>query len=159
MQIRVLLVGKMRERFLLEGVREYSSRLAPYCSLTMVEIPDIPVPPDARPAMEGMAVADEGKAIQARLNREEYVIALDEGGVCMSSTEFSRLLADLGLFGKSKVAFVVGGHSGLSPEVKKRADVVLSLSRMTFPHQMVPLILLEQVYRAMKIARNEPYHR
>ncbi len=159
MQIRVLMVGKLREKYLLEGVRDYLSRLTPYCSIGVFDVADTPVPPKAGVSRERMAMEDEGRALIGRLKRDEYVIALDASGVSMSSEEFSGFLSDLGLSGASKVAFIIGGHLGLSAEVRRRADTLLSLSKLTLPHQMVPLVLLEQVYRAMKICRGEPYHR
>lgn len=159
MRITVVSVGKVKEAFLKEGVDEYTKRLRPYASLRLIEVPDEPVP-DRLSVREAEQIKEkEGRRLLERLRPDDYVIALALDGAMWSSEELAAELARLATYGKSQVAFVIGGTLGLSPSVLKRADARLSLSRMTFPHQLVRLILLEQLYRAFKIQCGEPYHR
>ncbi|HEY8341845.1 MAG TPA: 23S rRNA (pseudouridine(1915)-N(3))-methyltransferase RlmH [Calditerricola sp.] len=159
MQVTVVSVGKVKEAFLKEGVAEYAKRLQPYASLRLIEVPDEPVP-DRLSAREAEQIKEkEGRRLLERLHPDDYVIALALDGAMWSSEELAAELGRLATYGRSRVAFLIGGTLGLSPAVLKRADARLSLSRMTFPHQLVRLILLEQLYRAFKIQRGEPYHR
>lgn len=159
MRITIVSVGKAKERFIKDGVAEYAKRLRPYAAVALVEVPDEPVP-DRLSARDAEQIKEkEGRRLLERLGPDDYVIALALDGVMWSSEELAAELGRLATYGRSRVAFLIGGTLGLSPAVLKRADVRLSLSRMTFPHQLVRVILLEQLYRAFKIQHGEPYHR
>lgn len=159
MQITVVSVGKLKEKYLKEGIEEYSKRLSAYCKLQLVEVNDEKAPEELSAAEMEQVKRKEGERILSQLKPDQYVIALAIEGQMWTSEKLSAELDRLALHGKSQVAFVIGGSLGLSDEVLKRADVHLSFSKMTFPHQLVRLILLEQVYRAFKISRGEPYHK
>lgn len=159
MQITVVSVGKLKEKYLKEGIEEYSKRLSAYCKLQLVEVNDEKAPEELSAAEMEQVKRKEGERILAQLKPDQYVIALAIEGQMWTSEKLSAEMDRLALHGKSQVAFVIGGSLGLGDEVLKRADVHLSFSRMTFPHQLVRLILLEQVYRAFKINRGEPYHK
>lgn len=159
MQITVVSVGKLKEKYLKEGIEEYSKRLSAYCKLQLVEVNDEKAPEELSAAEMEQVKRKEGERILSQLKPDQYVIALAIEGQMWTSEKLSAELDRLALHGKSQVAFVIGGSLGLSDEVLKRADVHLSFSKMTFPHQLVRLILLEQVYRAFRISRGEPYHK
>ncbi|CAJ1000749.1 MULTISPECIES: 23S rRNA (pseudouridine(1915)-N(3))-methyltransferase RlmH [Bacillales] len=159
MNITVVAVGKLKEKYLREGINEYSKRLSAYCKLQVVEVADEKAPEVLSEVEMEQVKRKEGERILAQLKPDQYVIALAIEGQMWSSEKLASELDRLATYGKSQVAFVIGGSLGLSPEVLKRADVLLSFSKMTFPHQLVRLILLEQVYRAYRINRGEPYHK
>jgi 23S rRNA (pseudouridine1915-N3)-methyltransferase len=158
-QITIITVGKLKEKYLREGIAEYSKRLSAYCKLQIVEVNDEKAPEELSAAEMEQVKKKEGERILTHIKQDQHVIALAIEGQMWSSEKLSAELAKLALHGKSQVAFVIGGSLGLSQEVLKRADVLLSFSRMTFPHQLVRLILLEQLYRAFRIERGEPYHK
>jgi 23S rRNA (pseudouridine1915-N3)-methyltransferase len=153
MRLTVVAVGRLREPFWREAAAEYEKRLRPYATLEVVELPDQDISGDRTRAIER-----EGAAILSALPERARVIALDERGKGRGSVEFSERLQELALSGESRVTFVVGGSAGLSGAVLERADERMSLSPMTLPHQLARVVLLEQVYRALKIAKGEPYH-
>lgn len=157
--IRVVLIGKVRETYLRQGIAEYLKRIRPYARVEFVEIKDEPVRDNASPKEIESATGVEGYRVLAALREGEHLIALDSRGKMFSSVEFARWLQERGLRGESRLAFVIGGPNGLSPVVTGKAELVLSLGPMTFLHQFVPLLLLEQIYRAFKIITGEPYHR
>jgi 23S rRNA (pseudouridine1915-N3)-methyltransferase len=159
MNITVVAVGKLKEKYLREGINEYSKRLSAYCKLQVVEVADEKAPEVLSEVEMEQVKRKEGERILAQLKPDQYVIALAIEGQMWSSEKLASELDRLATYGKSQVAFVIGGSLGLSPEVLKRADVLLSFSKKTFPHQLVRLILLEQVYRAYRINRGEPYHK
>jgi 23S rRNA (pseudouridine1915-N3)-methyltransferase len=159
MQIQIIAVGKVKERFLQDGIAEYEKRLRPYVNLHIVQLPDEKRPASASAATEAAAIQKEGERICAVVPSGSFVIALDVGGVGWSSEELADAFKGWELAGKSPVAFVIGGDLGLSPAVLSRSDLRLSLSRMTFSHPMARLLLIEQVYRAFRILRGEPYHK
>ncbi|HEY8345833.1 MAG TPA: 23S rRNA (pseudouridine(1915)-N(3))-methyltransferase RlmH [Symbiobacteriaceae bacterium] len=159
MRIRILMVGKIKEKYLEAGIAEYRKRLGPYARVELLSLPDEPIPEGASPAQEEQVKVREGERLLRHLDDGTYVVALDLRGKNLSSEEFAAFLAERELRGQSNLTFVIGGSLGLSPAVLRRADFSLSLGRMTFPHQMVPLILLEQIYRAYKINRGERYHK
>lgn len=161
LRIRLVTVGKIREKYLQEGVQEYLKRLRPYARVEVVTVPDEPIPDGASPAQEAQVMQREGERILRALDQggQEHVVVLDGRGRNFSSEELAAFLAERALHGDSNLAFVIGGSLGLDPAVLARADTTLSLGRMTFLHQMVPLILLEQVYRGFKINRGEKYHK
>lgn len=157
MRIRILMVGKMREPYFKEGFADYAKRTSPYARLELVEIR---AEPDSNsPSLQNAAVAVEADRIKKVLFPAEGVIAMDMKGSMLTSEEFSLMLKWFMDSGKPDLAFVVGGSRGLSSEILKVSDRVLSLGRMTYPHQMVPLILAEQIYRAFKIMSGDPYHK
>lgn len=157
--IRVILVGKVREAYLRQGIAEYLKRIRPYARVEFVEIKDEPVRDAASPKDIESATEVEGHRLLSALREGEHLIALDSRGKMFSSAEFARWLQERGVRGESRLVFAVGGPNGLSPMIIDRADLVLSLGPMTFLHQFVPLLLLEQTYRAFKIISGEPYHR
>jgi 23S rRNA (pseudouridine1915-N3)-methyltransferase len=144
----------MKERHWREAAEEYIKRLRPYATLDLIEVTDRDVTRD-----EARALAEEGADVLRAIPDGAHVIALDVDGTLRSSTDIAERLAALGLDGRSAVTFVLGGAAGLSADVLARADERLSLGRITLPHQLARVVLLEQVYRAFRIIRNEPYHR
>ncbi|MEN6442241.1 MAG: 23S rRNA (pseudouridine(1915)-N(3))-methyltransferase RlmH [Methanoregula sp.] len=159
MQIRVIAVGKIKEHFLQDGIAEYEKRLRPYAKLQIVEIADEKRPATVTAAIEKIAIEKEGDRICAAIPDHAYVVALDVKGIGWSSEELAGAFREWEIAGKSHIAFVVGGDLGLSPAVLSRCDFCLSLSKMTFTHPMARLLLLEQIYRAFRILRGEPYHK
>jgi 23S rRNA (pseudouridine1915-N3)-methyltransferase len=160
MIIRLIAVGKLREKYWQEGAADYSMRLRAYASLNISEVPESRLAEGASPAEEGKAVAREGDVLLSRLKgREGRVVALDRMGEPLDSLELADWLKRQIIDGQKETAFIIGGPLGLAPSVLERADLVISLSRMTFPYQMARLMLLEQIYRAFRIMRGEPYHR
>ncbi|NPV54126.1 MAG: 23S rRNA (pseudouridine(1915)-N(3))-methyltransferase RlmH [Firmicutes bacterium] len=159
MSIRVIAVGKLKERYLSEGVEEYLKRLRPYARVEIVEVAEEPLGKSASPADETLARQREAGRIFDHIRPHSYCIALDREGVALSSEELSAALEKAMLSGMSDIAFVIGGSTGLATEVINKADMRLSFSRMTFPHGLMRVILLEQIYRAFKILRGETYHK
>jgi len=159
MQIRVVAIGKVKERYLQEGISEYEKRLRPYVKLQVVELAEEKRPQTASPATGLAAIEKEGERILAALPEGSLLIALDVKGQCWSSEELAASFRDWGLSGQNQLTFVIGGDLGLSPAVLARSTIRLSLSRMTFTHLLARLLLLEQIYRACRILRGEPYHK
>lgn len=159
MNIAIICIGKLKEKYWTQAVEEYSKRLRSYCSLEMIELKEARLPDKAGPAEELAVKEAEGKEILKRIKDNMYVITLEVKGKMLSSEKLAEKIEQLGLSGDSNIAFVIGGSLGLSEEVSRRADFKLSFSEMTFPHQMMRVILLEQVYRSFKIMRNETYHK
>ncbi len=159
LQINVLCVGKIKEKYLQEGIKEYLKRLSSYVKLTITEISDEPCPENLSAAEINQVKGKEGDRLLKQLGPQDYMILLDLKGKSLSSPGLAHMLDDLTVRGKSHVAFVIGGSLGVSNEVEKQADFRWSISELTFPHQLVRLMLLEQIYRAQKINRNETYHK
>lgn len=159
MNITVVCIGKLKEKYWVSAIEEYSKRLSRYCTLLIDELKEEKLPDNASAAEEEAVKVAEGKSILKRIKKEAYVITLEIKGAQLSSEKLADKVANLGLEGKSEVVFVIGGSLGLSEEVSQRSDFKLSFSAMTFPHQMMRVILLEQVYRAFKINKNESYHK
>lgn len=159
MNITIICIGKLKEKYWTQAVEEYSKRLRGYCSLEVVELKESRLPDKAGPAEELAVKEAEGREILKRIKDNMYVITLEVKGKMLSSEKLAEKIEQLGLSGDSNIAFVIGGSLGLSEEVSRRADFKLSFSEMTFPHQMMRVILLEQVYRSFKIMRNETYHK
>lgn len=155
-KITVVAVGKLKERFWADACAEYVKRLSAYASIKMVEIPDRD---PAKTGGEEAGRALEGKAMLAAIPERSHVVLLDIGGKERSSEEIASHLNDLMLRGESSITFVIGGSCGVSSEVRARADERLSFGRITLPHNLARVVLLEQVYRAFKIMRGEPYHK
>ncbi len=158
MNIRVVGAGRIKEPWLAAGAQEYRKRLRPHAAVELVAVQDEPLPPRGD-AAERAIRRREGERILRHVPPGWRLVALDVGGKMLSSEELAGWLAGEALRGHGDFAFAIGGTLGLDEEVLGRADLQLSLSRLTFPHQMVPLLLLEQLYRACKINAGEPYHR
>ncbi len=159
MNITIVCIGKLKERYWTEAIQEYSKRLSKYCTLTINELKEEKAP-DNPSAAEEIAVKEaEGKNILKQIKKDAFVIVLEIKGKELTSEALAEKIEGLGIDGKSDVVFVIGGSIGLSEEVLARADFRLSFSKMTFPHQMMRVILLEQIYRSFKIIRNETYHK
>ena len=159
MNIRIICIGKLKESYWRDAVTEYGKRLSSYCSLEIVELKEARLPANAGFAEEEQVKLAEGRDILSKIDKNDFVISLEIKGKSQTSEAFAAKLKYLALSGKSTVDFVIGGSLGLSNEVSARADMKLSFSDMTFPHQMMRVILLEQIYRAFKINKNEPYHK
>ncbi|MFD2170561.1 23S rRNA (pseudouridine(1915)-N(3))-methyltransferase RlmH [Tumebacillus lipolyticus] len=159
MQINLLAVGKLKEKYWTGAVDEYAKRLSSYCKVNLIEVPDEPTPDNASAAQEAAIKKKEGDKLLAKIGDRDYVIALAIEGKSLSSEEFADHLDRQASQGYSTFTFVIGGSLGLHEDVLKRANLKLSFSKFTFPHQMVRAILLEQVYRAFRIQRGEPYHK
>lgn len=159
MNISIVTVGKLKEKYLKQGIDEYLKRLSAYAKVEVMEVADEKAP-EVLSELEMVQVKQkEGERILGKISQDTYVIALAIQGKMQSSEELADTLDKLAMYGKSKIAFVIGGSLGLSEEVLKRANEHLSFSRMTFPHQLMKLILVEQIYRAFRINRGEPYHK
>ncbi len=159
MNIHIVCVGKCRERFWKEAVAEYSKRLSRFCKLTVTELADEKIPDNAGPAAEAAVLEKEGERILSALRPNEFVVTLCVEGRQKDSVRFAEFIRESALAGKSNLAFVIGGSLGLAEAVKQRSGLRLSFSEMTFPHQLMRVILLEQLYRAFKINANETYHK
>ena len=159
MKITCVVVGKIKEKYFTDAIKEYSKRLSRYCKLEIVELADEKTPDGASEAEEVAIREKEGERILKALKDDAYVIALAIEGKMLDSVELSQKIERLGVSGTSHIAFVIGDSLGLAPAVMKRADYALSFSRMTFPHQLMRVVLLEQLYRSYRILKNEPYHK
>lgn len=159
MNISIITVGKLKEKYLRLGIEEYLKRLTAYAKVDVIEVADEKAPEELSELEMQQVKQKEGERILAKINQDTYVIALAIQGKLQSSEELANTLDKLATYGKSKIAFVIGGSLGLSEEVIKRSNEQLSFSRMTFPHQLMRLILVEQIYRAFRINRGEPYHK
>jgi 23S rRNA (pseudouridine1915-N3)-methyltransferase len=157
--ITIVTVGKLKEKYLKMGIDEFTKRLGSYAKVNVVEVPDEKAPESLSDADMEIVKKKEAERILAKIGSDTYVIALAIEGKMKTSEELAADLESLMTYGRSKVAFVIGGSLGLHDSVIKRADELLSFSKMTFPHQMMKLILLEQVYRAFRIMKGEPYHK
>ena len=158
MNISILAVGKLKDRFFEEGCAEYAKRLARYCTLTVKEAPDEKAPENLSPAQEGQGKEKEGKKLLGLLDARDHVIALTVTGKAYTSEGLTQRIGQLRDQGKN-VSFLIGGSLGLSPEAVARADEELSLSKLTLPHRLARLVLLEQLYRSFKILNHETYHK
>ena len=159
MRINIVCVGKIKEKYLKLGIDEFKKRLSKYCKLEIIELEDEKAPENLSDKEMLMIKEKEGKKILSKIKDNSYVIALAIDGKNLSSEELAETINKLGVRGISNITFVIGGSLGLSDEVLPRADYKLSFSKMTFPHQLMRLILLEQVYRAYRINNGEPYHK
>ena len=159
MKITLLTVGKIKEKFLRDAIAEYSKRLSKYCKLEIIEVADEKTPDHASEVVEKSIRDKEGERLMRYIRDDDYVITLEIGGKMLDSVAFSRQLENLGVRGQSHICFVIGGSIGLGKEVLKRSDYALSFSKMTFPHQLMRVILLEQIYRSYRIMTNQPYHK
>ena len=159
MNITVLAVGKLKEKYWKDAIEEYSKRLSRYCTFRITEVKESLLRANPSEADEEAVKTAEGRELLSKIKSSDYVITLEIKGKALSSTELAERIEELGITGKSSVVFIIGGSLGLSEEVSRRADFKLSFSAMTFPHQMMRIILLEQIYRSFKIIKNEAYHK
>lgn len=159
MKITLVTVGKIKEKFYTDAIAEYSKRLSRYCKLEIIQVSDEKTPDHASENVERQIKEKEGEKILLSIKEGAYVIALAIDGEMLDSVKLSKKIADLGVGGVSQIVFIIGGSLGLADSVLKRADYKLSFSKMTFPHQLMRVILLEQIYRSYRIINGEPYHK
>ena len=159
MKITILTVGKIKEKYLKDAIAEYAKRLSRYCKLQIVEVEDEKTPDGASAAMEDQIKEKEAARLSKCLDEEAFLITLEIQGKMLDSESFSKTMEQICLRGKNHIQFVIGGSLGLHTSITERSDLALSFSKMTFPHQLMRVILLEQVYRSFRILNNEPYHK
>ena len=159
MNISIIAVGKLKEKYLKQAIEEYSKRLSRYCKLEVIELPDEKTPDNASEKEEQQIKEKEGRLILSKIKDNSYVVAMDLKGKQITSEEFASFISNCGVTGNSNIVFIIGGSLGLSEGVIKRANYKLCFSKMTFPHQLFRVMLLEQVYRGFRITNNEPYHK
>lgn len=159
MKITVLTVGKIKEKYLRDAIVEYTKRLSRYCKLEIIEVADEKTPDNASENAEEMIRQKEAERLLKYIREDAYLITLEIGGKQLTSEEFSEKIEKLGIQGTSHIIFVIGGSIGIGKEVLKKSDYALSFSKMTFPHQLMRVILLEQIYRGYRIMSGEPYHK
>ncbi len=159
MRITVISVGKIKEKYFKDAILEYAKRLGKYCRLELIETADEKTPDHAGKAQEDIIRAKEAERILKYVREDAYIITLEINGNVLSSEKLAEKIESLGIQGKSHLIFIIGGSIGLGKEVLKKSDFALSFSRMTFPHQLMRVILLEQIYRSFRIINGEPYHK
>lgn len=159
MNIKIICVGKLKEKFLKEGIGEFQKRLKTYANLEIVEVKDEACPENSSELEMEKIKEVEGERILSKISKVAYVIALDICGKALTSEDFAKKIEDLSVEGISSIDFIIGGSLGLSEGVKNKSDYRLSFSKFTFPHGLMRLILVEQVYRAFRIINNHPYHK
>jgi 23S rRNA (pseudouridine1915-N3)-methyltransferase len=159
MKITLITVGKIKEKYLKDAIAEYSKRLSRYCKLEIVEVADEKTPDNASDTVEDAIRDKEGERILKYIKEDAYVITLEIAGKMLTSEEMAEKIEKLGVQGTSYIIFIIGGSIGLGKEILKRSDYALSFSKMTFPHQLMRVILLEQIYRSYRIINHEPYHK
>lgn len=159
LHIDIICVGKIKEQYLKDAVAEYSKRLSKYCSLTITEISDEQVPNNLNDKLAQNIKQIESNHILSHIKRDSYVISLDLKGKQFSSEEFSKKIENIALNDSSNITFIIGGTLGMSDELLKKSNELICFSKMTFPHQLIRVFLLEQLFRAFKISNNETYHR
>lgn len=159
MSIKIIAVGKLKEKYLKSGIEEYLKRMKSYSKVKIFEVSDEQAPENL--SLKGLEIvkAKEGERILSKIKKEDFVINLEIGGKLLSSEELADLIEKSQLEGRESIVFVIGGSNGLSKEVIDRGDFSLSFSKMTFPHQLMRLILIEQIYRGYRIINNHPYHK
>ena len=159
MKITLITVGKIKEKYLKDAITEYSKRLSRYCKLEIIEVADEKTPDNASETVEDGSRDKEGERILKYVRDDAYVVTLEIEGKLLTSEELAKKIENLGIQGTSHIIFIIGGSIGLGKEVLKRSDYALSFSKMTFPHQLMRVILLEQIYRSYRIISHEPYHK
>lgn len=159
MKIKIICVGKLKEKYLKDGILEYTKRLSRFCKTEIIEVNDEKIPDNASKSLEDIVIKNEGEKILKHIQKGEYIISLCVEGKSISSTELADNLKNITLSGNSTITFIIGGSLGIDEKIKNMSDYKLSFSKMTFPHQLMRLILLEQIYRAFKINSNEEYHK
>ena len=159
MKIKIVTVGKLKEKYLKDGIAEYTKRLGRFTKLEMIELPDEKTPDRASDLEHQQILEKEGDRILAKVGDREYVIALAIEGEQFPSEKFSKTIEEVTVRGYSEITFLIGGSLGLSPAVKKRANLLMSFGKLTLPHQLMKLVLIEQIYRAFMIQQGSPYHK
>ena len=159
MKIKIVTVGKLKEKYLKDGIAEYSKRLSRFANLEMIELADEKTPDRASDSENQKILEIEGTRILSKIGDRDFVIVLAIEGKTLSSEEFSKQLEQAPINGFSTLTFVIGGSLGLSPQVKKRANLSISFGRLTLPHQLMRLVLVEQIYRVFTIQQGSPYHK
>ncbi len=159
MHIKIISVGKLKEKYLKQGIEEYSKRLTKYCKIELIEVTDEKAPENLGGSEKEQVKKKEGERILAKIKETDYCFALAINGVNLSSEQFAHQMDHLGIDGKSHLCFVIGGSLGLSQDVLKRSDSELSFGKMTYPHQLMRLILVEQIYRSFRINNGHAYHK
>ena len=159
MKITLVTVGKIKEKFYTDAIAEYAKRLSRYCKLEIIQVADEKTPDQASENVERQIRQKEGERILRYVKDDAYVFTLEIGGTMLDSVAFAKKMETLGIQGKSHLIFIIGGSIGLGEEVLRRSDYALSFSKMTFPHQLMRVILLEQVYRGYRIIEGAPYHK
>lgn len=157
--INVVCAGKIKENYLKDAITEYSKRLSKYCNLNIIEVPDEKLPEKLSENLEISIKEKEGKAMISKISKDTYLICLDLKGKEFSSEDFSKKIEDISVNYNSSITFVIGGSLGISKELLDMSKEKICFSKMTFPHQLIRLFLLEQIFRAFKISNNETYHR
>ena len=159
MKINIICVGKLKEKYLADAVAEYSKRIKRFCSFSIIEVADEKIPDNASSTTEKQIIKKEAEKIQKYISDDDFVFSLCVEGTQLSSEDFSSKISSVTLSGKSTIDFIIGGSLGLDDCIKKRSNFNISFSKMTFPHQLMRVILAEQIYRAFKINANEKYHK
>lgn len=159
MKIQIICVGKLKEKYWTAACDEYCKRLSKYCDINIVEVKESRLPDNPSAAQERQVIDEEGDSILRHIKDGAYVISLEINGKALDSPQLAGKIENLMITGRSHIVFIIGGSLGLSSQVSLRADMKLSFSRMTFPHQMMRVILLEQIYRSFKIINHETYHK
>ena len=159
MKVTILTVGKIKEKYLKDAIDEYSKRLSKYCKLEVIEVPDEKTPDNASEVVEDMIRTKEAERLLKHIKDDAFVITLEINGRQLSSEELADKIEKLGVQGTSHIIFIIGGSIGLGKEVLNRSNFALSFSKMTFPHQLMRVFLLEQIYRSYRIINGEPYHK
>lgn len=159
MKIKIVTVGKLKEKYLKDGIAEYSKRISRFAAVEMIELTDEKTPDRASDSENEKILNLEGNRILTKIGDREFVVVLAIEGKTLSSEEFSKQLEQASINGYSTLTFVIGGSLGLSPQVKNRANLSLSFGRLTLPHQLMRLVLVEQIYRAFTIQQGSPYHK
>ncbi|WYK00877.1 ribosomal RNA large subunit methyltransferase H [Enterococcus sp. 7F3_DIV0205] len=159
LKIKIITVGKLKEKYLVQGINEYLKRLQSYAKVEIIEVSDEKAPENLSEAEMLQVKGKEGERILAKISDQDHVFVLAINGKQFSSEDFSKEIEQLGIHGKSQLAFVIGGSLGLSDEVLKRSQQQMSFGKLTYPHQLMRLVLVEQIYRGFRIMRGEPYHK
>ena len=159
MNINIIAVGKIKEKYIIEGINEFSKRLSRYAKLKIIEVADERAPENLSEKEMELVMEKEGDRIISKIPQNSYIISLEIEGKQISSEIMSKRIEDLMISGINDITFIIGGSLGLSAQVRKMSNYKLSFSKMTFPHQLMRLILLEQIYRSFRIIKNEPYHK
>lgn len=159
MKVKLICVGKLKERYLKDGISEYQKRLSRFCQFEMIELTDERTPDKASDAENQMIMAKEAQRIEKKIGQRDSVVVLVIEGKQFPSETFSQLISETTVKGYSDITFIIGGSLGLDPRIKKRANVLMSFGLLTLPHQLMRLVLIEQIYRAFMIAQGSPYHK
>lgn len=159
MNIKIISVGKLKETYLKDGIAEYAKRLQRFGKIELIEVPDEKTPDNASDAQNTQIMAKEAERIAAKIGERDYVVVLAIEGKQFPSEEFARKLNDVAVQGFSDVTFIIGGSLGLAPAIKQRANLKMSFGLLTLPHQLMRLVLIEQIYRAFMIQQGSPYHK